>query len=250
MRTFDEEDYDIYSTGHMLKRERTALLEQAQSELWHHWFWLHDFMEVARNHNYLEEFYLVGKEPDVHDVDVSLHGLLKSLASFYGINCTRITQKNGIQFNIGFCSLGKSSKKQYPLRSEITVHVTRSGVNVRVLAGYCLWGRSYYLYEYKIAEYVILDFIEKILSEHKECFYKFYSYVKKLEQDSEEVSVKSLEIAKNSIKCLYETSSEGYKEIKQGYLYSIMYIDGKENWIYHKDFLDNPNTLIAKLKKR
>ena len=58
-----------------------------------------------------------------------------------------------------------------------------------------------------------------------------------------------MEIAKNSIKCLYETSAEGYKEIKQGFLYSILYIDGKENCIYHKDFLDDPNTLITKLRK-
>ena len=250
MRTFDEEDYDIYSLGHMLKLERTVLLEQAQAELWHHWFWLHDFIEVSRKHNYLDEFYLVGKEPDAHDVDVYLHGLFKKFATLYGIISTRITHKNEIQFNLEFCTNEKSSKKKYHLRSEITVNVTSNGLSVRVLAGYCLWGRSYYLYEYQIAEYVISEFIEKVLSEHAECFDKFQKYKEKLEQDAKNVSVKSMEIAKNSIKCLYETSAEGYKEIKQEFLYSILYIDGKENCIYHKDFLDDPNTLITKLRKK
>ena len=250
MKTFDEEDYDIYSVDHMLRRERAVLLEHAQTDLWHNLFWLYDFLEVSKMHNYLEEFYLVGKEPEVHDVEVYLHALFKKLASFYGISSTRITKKKEIQFNFGFCTGVNSSKKKYPLRSEITVRINRSGLDTQVLAGHCLWGKSYFLYEYQIVGNVISDYIEKVLSEHTECFDKFKKYREKLEQDSKEVSVKSLEIARNSIKCLYETSAEDYKEIKQGYLYSILYISGKENCIYHKDFLDNPNVLITKLKRK
>lgn len=250
MRIFDEEDYDIYSVDYMLKRERSVLLEQAQTELWHNLFWLNDFMEVSKKHNYLSEFYLGDKEPEVYDVDVYLHSLLKKFSSLYGISCIRTTKKNEIQFNLGFCTFGKSSKKKYALRSEIIVYVNRNGLSIRVLAGHCLWGKSYYLFEYQIVGNVLSDYIEKVLSEHTECFEKFQKYRRKLEQDAKEVSEKSLEIARNSIKCLYETSTEDYKEIKQGYLYSILYISGKETCIYHKDFLDNPNVLIPKLKRK
>ena len=111
MRIFDEEDYDIYSVDHMLKRERSVLLEQAQTELWYNLFWLYDFLEVSKMHNYLEEFYLVGKEPEVHDVEVYLHALFKKLTSFYGISSTRITKKKEIQFNLGFFTGINSSKK-------------------------------------------------------------------------------------------------------------------------------------------
>lgn len=250
MRVIDKQDYEIYSLDYMLRRERSLLLEQAQAELWNNEFWLYDFMEVSRRHNYLEEFYLVGKEPDVHDAEVYLHRLLKKFSSFYGISCTRFTQKKKIQFYLGFCAFGKSSKKKYPLRNEIIVSVNRSGLSIRILAGHCLWGKSYYLYEYQIVGNVISDYIEKVLSENRECFDKFKKYREKLEQDSKEVSVKSLEIASSSIKCLYETSTENYKEIKQGYLYSVLYISGKESCIYHKDFLDEPNVLIKKLKRK
>lgn len=189
MRVIDKRDYEIYSLDHMLRRERTLLLEQAQAELWNNGFWLYDFMEVSRSHNYLVEFYLVGKEPDVHDAEVYLHRLLKKFSSFYGISCTRFTQKKEIQFYLGFCAFGKSSKKKYPLRNEIIVSVNRSGLSIRILAGHCLWGKSYFLYEYQIVGNVISDYIEKVLSENRECFDKFKKYREKLEQDLKEVSV-------------------------------------------------------------
>ena len=85
MRVIDKQDYEIYSLDYMLRRERSLLLEQAQAELWNNEFWLYDFMEVSRRHNYLEEFYLVGKEPDVHEAEVYLHRLLKKFSSFLKI---------------------------------------------------------------------------------------------------------------------------------------------------------------------
>ncbi|MBR6214897.1 MAG: hypothetical protein IKQ84_00620, partial [Spirochaetaceae bacterium] len=60
---------------------------------------------------------------------------------------------------------------------------------------------------------------------------------------------KTMEIAMNSIKALYEESNQLNPIITQHRMYSTMMINDKTVNIYHKDYLENPDILIKLLAR-
>lgn len=63
------------------------------------------------------------------------------------------------------------------------------------------------------------------------------------------LTLKTIEIAQNSIKTLYESSGEKNRNLVQRNLYSSLLYKGRMIRIFHKDFLENPNVLLKEFEK-
>lgn len=83
----------------------------------------------------------------------------------------------------------------------------------------------------------------------KQKFNKLQEDYKKIEASSKGLTTKTIEIAQNSIRTLYEASAQKNRSLVQRNLYSAMVINGKNVRIYHRDFLDDPKVLMNEFGK-
>lgn len=227
-----------------IQNETRELVLRAQNELWNCKFWHNLFYEVNNKHNYQNEFYLVGSNPSQQEVEIYLHSVFKRLRSRYKITCRRQTASQEIIFELGLSYLPSiPKKKQCIVRNEILVQIGKTEIFLSILP-YSTLGGVYRLDEYLIVEHVIEDFCNEVFTHPDESFTTFLEYKKKLEETSKTLNEKALEIAQNSIRSLYETSTRKNRNLIQELLYSSLIIDGKENIILHIDFLKNPEPFI------
>ena len=70
-----------------------------------------------------------------------------------------------------------------------------------------------------------------------------------IEQSDSDLTVKTVEIAQNSIKAIYDARKERNKNLEQKYLYSVLYLQGKRIRVMHKDFLEAPEDLMKEIGK-
>ena len=81
----------------------------------------------------------------------------------------------------------------------------------------------------------------------KEKFSELRENYKKIKASSDGLTAKTIEIAQNSIRTLYEKSGEKHMNLVQRELYSSLLYKGRMIRIFHKDFLKDPNVLIKEL---
>lgn len=246
----NEYDYMFGEMPEMIRIEKTDILKKAQNELWRSKFWEKSFFDVVNRHCYQSDYYLLKQPLTFNDVDAHLWKTIKKLGAKYKIPCKRETSKYEILFELGLSFAGEPSKRKRAfLESEIYVKLNRKGISFYLLP-YSHLAKGFILFDYQVVENILTDFCNEILSNPAKEFTDFLEYKKKLNEDIESLSVRSIDIAKSSIKSLYEASNQINKKIAQGYLFSEMIINKKEVRIMHKEFLDNPQILIQKLQKK
>ena len=246
----NEYDYMFGEMPEMIRIEKTDILKKAQNELWRSKFWEKSFFDVVNRHCYQSDYYLLKQPLTFNDVDAHLWKTIKKLGAKYKIPCKRETSKYEILFELGLSFAGETSKRKRAfLESEIYVKLNRKGISFYLLP-YSHLAKGFILFDYQVVENILIDFCNEILSNPAKEFTDFLEYKKKLNEDIESLSVRSIDIAKSSIKSLYEASNQINKKIAQGYLFSEMIINKKEVRIMHKEFLDNPQILIQKLQKK
>ena len=245
-----EWEYEIVPQITVMKREIKWLLERAQTELWKKDFWKLVFFKVLNRHSYQKDFYLLGSDPSLIEVDLYLHKAFKKMEACYQVACRRRTTKGGVELCLGVSYVTSHSKKrQMTSVSELVVVINANEISVMLLP-YSVMVGTFFLDEYVVVEKVICELCKELFSMPDKGLAAFQDYRKKLEADTKALNLRMIEIARGSITSLYEKSSEEEKEISHGYLYSLLKIAGKEECILHKDFLENPQLLIAKLQKK
>lgn len=246
----NEYDYWYRDMPEMIRIEKGEILKQAQKELWRSKFWEKPFFDVVNRHSYQADYYLVKQPLTFNDVDSYLCKTFKKLSKKYIIPCKRTTSKYEILFELGLSYVGEPSKKKMCfLESEICVKLSRKGIAFYLLP-YSHMAKGFILSDFLVVENILMDFCNEIFTNPAKEFTDFLEFKKKLDEDVKSLSLRSIEIAKSSIKSLYEASNQINKEIGQGYLFSEMIINKKEVRIMHKEFLDNPQILIQKLQKK
>ncbi|MBR5032447.1 MAG: hypothetical protein IKX70_02105 [Treponema sp.] len=231
-----------------IENEKTSLILKAQNELWKCNFWKKKYSEISKNHCYQNEFYLIGKKPSKNEVEVYLYDVFKKLRSQYKIKCKRQTTKRDIVLELGLSSVSSKSKDLYCYKKEISVRISKVGIYLMILP-YCCISEIYRLDEYITVANIIKAYCHQIITSPDIHFTEFIEYRKKLEDAAETLTRKTVDIAKSSIRSLYEASNQKTKDISQEYLCSFLLIDDEIVCILHKDFLDDPQALIKKLKK-
>ena len=247
---FSEDNYMIIEMPEMILVEKTDILKKAQNELWRSKFWEKSFFDVVNRHCYQSDYYLIKQPLTFNDVDSHLWKTIKNLGAKYRIRCRRETSKYEILFELALCYAGDPSKRKLPLiESDIYIKLNRKGISFYLLP-YSHLAKGFILSDYQVVENILIDFCNELFSNPPKEFTDFLESKKKLDEDIESLSVRSIEIARSSIKSLYEASDQENKKIMPGYLFSDMIINKKEVRIMHKEFLDNPQILIQKLQKK
>lgn len=242
--------YELCSQTTLLKDEKKWLLERAQGELWKSDFWKQKFFQVLNRHSYQKEFYLLGSEPTIHEVDLYLHKLFKSLESRYKVACRRRTIKGGVELSLSVSYIkSHSRKRQLASARELVVDINAKEISIKLLPYSAMVG-TLYLDEYVVVGNIINDLCKEIFSSPAKALAAFQKYQMKIEADSKALNQRLIEIARGSINSLCDKSAEVEKEKFNGFLYSLVKINGQEECILHKDFLDNPMPLISKLQKK
>ena len=132
--------------------------------------------------------------------------------------------------------------------SELAVYIDDTQITISMLPYSAMVGK-YCLDEYLVVENVINDLCEELLANPEKQISDFQNYRKKLNDDQKYLNLRAIEISRSSIASLYK-KTYGRDITLQGYLFTVLSIDGKNETILHKDFLDNPQILISKLQKK
>lgn len=250
MIEIEDWEYECNGMPTMMKTEKKWLLEKVQKDLWKCDFWKPTFFNVLYRHSYQNEFYLLGSEPTPQFVERYLHNVLRKIQGKHEVACRRVTAKDFVELNLGISYVSSHSRKrQMTTVSELVVYIDDDQITVSLLP-YCEMAEKYYLDEYLIVENIINDLCEVLFAKPEKQISDFQNYRKKLNADQKFLNFRAIEIAKASINSLYQKSSEDSDAILQGYLFSMLWIDGKEVCILHKDFFDNPQLLISKFPKK
>ena len=107
--------------------------------------------------------------------------------------------------------------------------------------------KLYWLEEYGCVKNIVKDLCEELYNNNKlEQLHRDY---KRVYDCSENLTQKTVEIAQNTIKGVYEAKQKINRSLVQKVLYSSMLINGQRVRIYHKDFLENPAVLTELFEK-
>lgn len=110
--------------------------------------------------------------------------------------------------------------------------------------------KLFWLEEYRLVENILTGLCDELYNRQKQKFNKLQEEYKKIESSSNGLTTKTIEIAQNSIRTLYEASTQKNRSLVQRNLYSSMIINGKNVRIYHKDFLDDPKVLMNEFGRK
>ena len=98
-----------------------------------------------------------------------------------------------------------------------------------------------------LVENIVKDLCEELFSNNK--LEQLHSDYKRVYDCSKNLTQKTVEIAQNTIKGVYEAKQKINRSLVQRVLYSSMLINGQRVRIYHKDFLENPAVLTELFEK-
>ena len=107
--------------------------------------------------------------------------------------------------------------------------------------------KLFWLEEYKLVENIVKDICTQLFGNQKENFLELRENYKKIKASSEGLTTKTIEIAQNTIRTLYEASGEKTRNLVQRNLYSSMLYKGRIIRIFHRDFLKDPSILTKEL---
>lgn len=232
----------IINTENLLKSmfqcEQAELFSKAQTEFWRDMLW-----EVLKDYTFRSDFYLVRQDFEYREVVEYLKNLISDACQKYGLGYFVTESSYRAEVKMRFHNYG-ILKTMY---DELSIVICKDVITMRMLPHSPLI-KVYPLEDYQLVGKLAQLLCEKIFVEKLEDFVAYLETFKKIEDCSKGMNFKSVEIAKTSIKTIYEASDEKFKNITQKNLYSSMFFKGKRFQILHRDFLADPNVLISQLK--
>ena len=223
-----------------LEREQTELFGRLQSE-----FWQGLFCDILKKHTYQNDFYFVESNLTMEKVVGSLKGVLNDICHTYGLDCevTSHPYRTELKLKIDYYDY---RNRKFTM-DELSIIVCQKDITMRILPHNRLI-EFFWLEEYVLLENIIKDLCQQIFETQKEKFCEMCENYKKIRESSEGLTAKTIEIAQNSIKTLYEKSGENHMNLVQRNLYSSLLYKGRMIRIFHRDFLKDPNVLLKELK--
>ena len=221
-----------------LEREQYELFSRMQSEFWHGLF-----CEILKKHTYQNDFYFLEKNLPMSKVLESMKGMVYDLCHIYGLECKETF--HGYRTELKFKFNYYDYKNQKDTMDELSIVICKKDITIRILPHNPLL-KLFQLEEYVLVENIVKDMCAQLFGNLKEKFLKLEENYKKIKVSSEGLTPKTIEIAQNSIRTLYQSSREKYKNLVQRNLYSNLLIKGQMIRIFHRDFLKDPNVLMRK----
>lgn len=223
-----------------LEREQRDLFTRMQTE-----FWQTLFCDLLKKHSFQNDFFLVNANLTNEDVVKHFRKVVSELTAKYDLSFTETSHPTRTEFKLRFCYYGYKKK----LFDELSVIVCIKDITMRILPHNPLL-KLFWLEEYRLVENILTGMCDELYNLQKQKFNKLQEDYKKIESSSKGLTSKTIEIAQNSIRTLYEASAQKNRSLVQRNLYSAMIINGQNVWIYHKDFLDDPKVLMNEFGKK
>lgn len=222
----------------MLEREQTELMNQIQLE-----FWQGLFCDLLKKHTLQNDFFLVNNNLTSEDVVAHIKGFLYDLGHIYGVEFTENMSSYRTEFNLRFFYYD-NKKKKYDV---ISIVVCKNDITLRILPHSPLL-KMFWLEEYMLVENILKELCEKLFDQGEQLHKNLLESYKRIVECTRDLNVKTIEIAQNSIRSLYNATNEKHKNLVQRNLYSSLLYNGKRIRIFHKEFLEDPNVLIKEFK--
>ena len=223
-----------------LEREQRELFTRMQTE-----FWQTLFCDLLKKHSFQNDFFLVNANLTNEDVVKHFRKVVSELTAKYDLSFTETSHPTRTEFKLRFCYYGYKKK----LFDELSVIVCIKDITMRILPHNPLL-KLFWLEEYRLVENILTGMCDELYNLQKQKFNKLQNDYKKIESSSKGLTTKTIEIAQNSIRTLYEASAQKNRSLVQRNLYSAMIISGKNVRIYHKDFLEDPKVLMIEFGRK
>lgn len=223
-----------------LEREQRELFTRMQTE-----FWQTLFCDLLKKHSFQNDFFLVNANLTNEDVVNHFRKVVSELSDKYELSFTETSHPTRTEFKLRFCYYGYKKK----MFDELSVIVCIKDITMRILPHNLLL-KLFWLEEYRLVENILIGMCNELYNLQKQKFNKLQDDYKKIESSSKGLTTKTIEIAQNSIRTLYEASPQKNRSLVQRNLYSAMIINGQNVRIYHKDFLDDPKVLLNEFSRK
>lgn len=221
-----------------LEREQRELFTRMQTE-----FWQTLFCDLLKKHSFQNDFFLVSANLTNGDVVEHLRKVVSELSEKYELSFTETSHPTRTEFKLRFCYYGY--KKQ--MFEELSVMVCINDITIRILPHSPLL-KLFWLEEYQLVENIIKEMCLQLFENQKEKFQELRENYKEISASAEGLTAKTIEIAQNTIRILYEASDEKHRNLVQRKLYSSLLYRGRMIRIFHRDFLKDPGILTRELK--
>ena len=217
-----------------LEREQTELFSRMQTE-----FWQGMFCDLLKKHSFQNDFFLVNANLTNNDVVEHIRQVVSELTQKYDLSFTETSHPTRTEFKLRFCYYGHKEKKF----DELSVIVCINDITMRILPHNPLL-KLFWLEEYVLVENILTGLCDELYNLQKQQFNKLQEDYRRIELSSKGLTTKTIEIAQNSIRTLYDASSQKNRSLVQRNLYSAMLINGRNVRIFHRDFLADPKVLM------
>ncbi len=218
--------------------EQKVLYSKIQTE-----FWQALFRDILQEHTFQADFFLVRQDVDFTEVVLYLQNLIKDECQKFKLELGESNRPNRTELKVRFHNYG-ILKTMY---DELSIVICKEDITMRMLPHSPLI-KMYSLDTYQLVGKVFQSLCEKVFGDKLEDYVTYLENLRRVEKSGKKLTFKTIEIAKNSIKTIYQATDEKFKSIKQWNIYSSMVYKGKTVSVLHNDFLENPGVLISQLK--
>lgn len=221
-----------------IKAEQTDLYSKIQTE-----FWQALFRDILKEHTFQADFFLVRQDVDFTEVVLYLQNLIKDECRKFKLELGEPNRPNRTELKVRLHNYG-ILKTMY---DELSIVICKEDITMRMLPHSPLI-KMYSLDDYQLVGKVFQSLCEKVFGDKLEDYVAYLENLRRVEKSGKKLTFKTIEIAKNSIKTIYQATDEKFKSIKQWNIYSSMVYKGKTVSVLHSDFLENPDVLLSQLK--
>ena len=221
-----------------IKAEQTDLYSKIQTELWQALF-----RDILKEHTFQADFFLVRQDVDFTEVVLYLQNLIKDECQKFKLELGESNRMNRTELKVRFHNYG-ILKTMY---DELSIVICKEDITMRMLPHSPLI-KMYSLDDYQLVGKVFQSLCEKVFGDKLEDYVTYLENLRRVEKSGKKLTFKTIEIAKNSIRTIYQATDEKFKSIKQWNIYSSMVYKGKTVSVLHSDFLENPGVLLSQLK--
>ena len=226
------------SLKEFFQREKEDLYSKVQTEFWRDMLW-----DVLQEHTFQTDFFLVRQDIDFKEAVEYLKNLVSNICQKYRLEFFVYDSFGKTEIRVWFHNYGILKN----MHDELSLEICGDDITMRMLPHSPLV-KIQPLEDYQFIGQLFQSLCEKLFGERLEDFVEYLESFKRIEECSKDLTPKSIEIAKNSIRTIYEASDEKFKNIAQKILYSSMLYKGERFRILHKEFLADPNILLKKLR--
>lgn len=220
-----------------LVTEERELFTLVHSEFWHGIIW-----DLLKKHSLQADFFLVRDNLEMDEVVEYLRNEIGEVCKKYGLGFIETEHPYRVELKVRFHNYGYVQSFD-----ELSVVICKNDITMRMLPHSPML-KLFTLDEFKIVGNIVTDLCNTLFNDKLELFVGLLEQYKRVEESIKGLTSKTIEIAQNSIRSVYDATDEKFKNLVQRNLYSSLRYKGKTIRILHKEFLENPAVLMEELK--